>query len=285
MTTNVDNVAVRAILWDIFKDIGVAIMPPWSSDTTKELAKDLTNVLCDINYGNYKVISFIGFPHVEHFIWDKMAALRAKLFQTGFSLTCQRRLPQHFATLPHAHFSTKNPSSANMLSNPDQFTSNFKEQAILQDVRGLDTTKENLLDDVITMTNMTPEEREDMERVASFMCANNKQIQQRKVAHLVKKYERFPGDTGSTEVQGTTDTHSFFVTMTTFTTALLPFSLSCCVVGKNRESQGAHGKPQEGWFSPVSVYLPEKLLKITMFLCRICTQNLDWTFYSTDEGN
>merc|ERR1711957_1058494 len=88
-----------------------------------------------------------------------------------------------------------------MLIRPDQMTAEFKETLILQDVRGIDVAKENLLDDVISFAKLSPEEQADMERVASFMCANSKQIQQRKTAHLLEKYQRFPGDTGSTEVQ------------------------------------------------------------------------------------
>jgi small subunit ribosomal protein S15 len=141
------------------------------------------------------------------------AFFKPRLFLTAFSNTPRlaSRLPQQFSAFPRTHsFSTTSKEATSkeveerdttMLIRPDQMTADFKESMILQDVRGLDVTKENLLDDVIPFSNLSPEEQADMERVASFMCANSKQIQQRKTAHLVEKYQRFPGDTGSTEVQ------------------------------------------------------------------------------------
>lgn len=137
-----------------------------------------------------------------------------------FTLRLPRHIPSHlphqthqshqFSVSPVRFFSSSKQDvqstpvqeqDTTMLIRPEQMTAEFKETLLVQDVRGIDVAKENLLDDVIPFAKLSSEEQEDMERVASFMCANSKEIQQRKTAHLLDKYQRFPGDTGSTEVQ------------------------------------------------------------------------------------
>lgn len=48
---------------------------------------------------------------------------------------------------------------------------------------------------------LTAEEYEIIERAVSARCANASEMTKFRIENLVQKYQRFPGDTGSTEVQ------------------------------------------------------------------------------------
>ena len=134
-----------------------------------------------------------------------------RLFAAVSRHTHASSLQRPFAAFNRARFSTEVSDAGkkeeevdlSKFSSPTHFTSGFTDEGEKHNVRDIDVAKENLLDDVINKGDLTAEEREDMERVASFMCANNKEIQQRQVRNMIEKYQRFPGDTGSTEVQGT----------------------------------------------------------------------------------
>lgn len=70
---------------------------------------------------------------------------------------------------------------------------------------GIDLTKQNLLADVLAEKAdaglLTTEEYEIIERAVSARCANASELTKFRIENLVAKYQRFPGDTGSTEVQ------------------------------------------------------------------------------------
>lgn len=55
--------------------------------------------------------------------------------------------------------------------------------------------------DIENATDLSPDEKAVLLKVASIECANQKQINQRNIGMLIKKYQRREGDTGSAEVQ------------------------------------------------------------------------------------
>lgn len=79
-------------------------------------------------------------------------------------------------------------------------TSGIKQEG-LRDYSGVDIDTEHLLDDVLPESSLTEDVKEAMFRVASFQNASKKEILARRIKNIIEKYQRFPGDTGSTEVQ------------------------------------------------------------------------------------
>jgi small subunit ribosomal protein S15 len=71
------------------------------------------------------------------------------------------------------------------------------------DTKGVnfDVTKLSIMEDVVREADMDEKERADFERLGSFDNANAKELFAGRVAALVAKYQRFPNDTGSSEVQ------------------------------------------------------------------------------------
>jgi len=67
----------------------------------------------------------------------------------------------------------------------------------------VDMRKENFFSDVLSDPKvvLTPEERDAMTRIGSFRNASDRQLFDRRIQDTIKKYQRFPGDTGSSEVQ------------------------------------------------------------------------------------
>jgi len=74
------------------------------------------------------------------------------------------------------------------------------EQAFARDFRLIDPAKENLLDKALGESGLVGEAKRDMEKVASYQFASSKELLKRRIANTVQKYQRFEGDTGSTEV-------------------------------------------------------------------------------------
>jgi len=67
---------------------------------------------------------------------------------------------------------------------------------------GIDLEKQNLLGSAILDTEgMDEAELLDMERATNLLTASAAELQTIKVGNIVEKYQRFEGDTGSTEVQ------------------------------------------------------------------------------------
>jgi len=67
----------------------------------------------------------------------------------------------------------------------------------------LDLRKENFFADLLNdpKVELAPDERAAMTRIGSYRNASDRQLFDRRVTDTIKKYQRFPGDTGSTEVQ------------------------------------------------------------------------------------
>lgn len=67
--------------------------------------------------------------------------------------------------------------------------------------RGVDVAKEGRLEDVLEETPLVGSVKEDIQSVSSYLTASPAEIMKRRVANTIAKHQRFPGDTGSTEVQ------------------------------------------------------------------------------------
>lgn len=63
--------------------------------------------------------------------------------------------------------------------------------------------KENFFDAALNDPNvqLSPEQREALLRVGSYRNASDRELFDRHIQDTIKKYQQFPGDTGSTEVQ------------------------------------------------------------------------------------
>lgn len=105
---------------------------------------------------------------------------------------------------------TPAPKGRNQATRDDVFVtldtfagSNFNAQSTMDErnFRGIDITKENLLDSVMGSYGLAEDVEADLHNVSSFELASDKEILKRKVANTITKYQRFVGDTGSTEVQ------------------------------------------------------------------------------------